>query len=273
MPRSYWQKRMTAVMLAAQHGQLAMVNFLLSRGGVDVSPLDADGVTALLHAVTLGDTALVQTLLGVENVTVTAAEPDYRGRTSLIQASFKNDLAIMDELLEAGAVDVNACMPNGMTALMTAAARGYGSGVRMLLKAAGIRVNATDARGYTALLHAVVGTQIACSVLLIEHSDVDVNCGDLKGVTPLMHVRSGCWITSTMDELLCSDAKGYPRWCHSSCPLASERPCVAVPLTLHEKRLHAHACVMSSPCRGCCRRVHSVTKSSQWSCWRLGPST
>ena len=177
-------------MLAAMYGHIAIVNFVLNKcGPVDLTPLDAKGVSSLLHAVTLGDVPLVQTLLGVEAVPSTIPEPDYGGRTALVQATFRNDLVIMEELLASGDVDVNAFMPNGMTAAMTAAAKGLAAALRMLLKVPGIRVNMTDTSGYSAFMHAVINNQLSTVFVLAENATTNVNLPDLRGCTPLMQVR------------------------------------------------------------------------------------
>ena len=105
---------------------------------------------SLVDAVRLGDRAAVQALLD-KHANPDVALPD--GSTALIWAAGRNDLAMADLLLSAGA-DVKAANEYGATALYAAAAANADAALIERLLAAGVDPNTPLASGETALMEA-----------------------------------------------------------------------------------------------------------------------
>jgi ankyrin repeat protein len=186
-PLFHLQYGLTALSGAAKYGKLELVSFLLTLDGILVHTRDKQGVSTLLHAVTMSDLPMVQRILEVDDVDV--AEADITGRTVLIQAAHRGETKIMAEAIGRGDdVNINGCNEQGMTALMTACAAGQLSAVRMLLEVPGIRVNQKDIHNLSALMHAVLKNKTAVILLLLSRPDVDVNTADLQGSTVFMQV-------------------------------------------------------------------------------------
>jgi len=105
---------------------------------------------SLVDAVRLGDRAAVQALLD-EHANPDVVLPD--GSTALMWAAGRNDLAMADLLLSAGA-DVKAANEYGATALYAAAAANADAALIERLLAAGVDPNTPLASGETALMEA-----------------------------------------------------------------------------------------------------------------------
>ena len=102
-------------------------------GGRDIDSRDAAGQTALMYAAENGQMDVVRYLIS-NGADVNAQAKDFflRG-TALIYATSSNRLDVIEYLIENGA-DVNATTKNKETALFYAAARGYKKAVEILLK-------------------------------------------------------------------------------------------------------------------------------------------
>ncbi len=85
---------------------------------------------------------------------------------------------------------MNFSLNNGMTALMTAAAKGAGQATKLLADTPGVKLNTRDLDGFTALMHAVVNGHLVPTVILTMNPGTDVNLPNLAGSTPLMQVRT-----------------------------------------------------------------------------------
>ena len=121
----------TALMQAAETGQLALVQALLEAGAAVDSQSDYNGYTALMSAAETGRLDIVQALLEA------GAALDFqnsRGYTALIFSASRGHLNIVQALLEAGAA-VDLQHSDGCTALMQAARNGHLNIVQALLEA------------------------------------------------------------------------------------------------------------------------------------------
>ena len=135
-----------------------------ARCGVDVNAAAPDGATALHWAVHRDDLTLVDLLLDA-GADVSAA--NRYGVQSIALAAENGNAATLERLLEAGA-DPNTSLPGGETALMTAARGGDTDGVRVLL-VNGADPNAKESlRGQTALMWAAARNNAAAIHILAE---------------------------------------------------------------------------------------------------------
>lgn len=118
---------------------------------------------------------------------------DQSGRTAAMIATYNNDLASFQVLIEAEA-DPSITNRYGGTALIPASEHGYVDVVRELLTQTSVNVNHVNQLGWTALLEAIILNdgnkgQKETIQLLIDHG-ADVNLSDRDGVSPLIHAKN-----------------------------------------------------------------------------------
>ena len=143
-------RRDAPLVAAVKAADIDTVRALVGDGAVDVNQAEPDGATALHWAVHRNDTALVDLLIAA-GADVSAA--NRYGVQPISLAAENGNAAILEALLDAGA-DPNAALPEGETVLMTAARTGDAASIRALL-VRGADPNARDRfRGQTALMWA-----------------------------------------------------------------------------------------------------------------------
>lgn len=136
-----------------------------------------DAQQNFMHAVLYGYRDLVERYMEEVNIN----HEDVTGRTALMFASDREDLAIATMLLKHTA-DPNKQTKSGKTALMFAAHKGNIPMMRELLHH-DADINAKDKRGRTALF--MVTTTQAMKFLLMQGADL--HCPDNMGNPPLLH--------------------------------------------------------------------------------------
>jgi ankyrin repeat protein len=154
---------------AASQGDAAAMRALLKQGA-DVNAAQGDGMTALHWAASRNDPAMAEMLIYAgANVRATTRLGGY---TPLHLAARYGHAEVMTPLVAAGA-DVNAPTATGATPLMLAAAAGSVQAVELLADR-GADVNARErARGQTALMFAAAnGRADVVSALLARGADV-----------------------------------------------------------------------------------------------------
>ena len=165
--------------IAACSGRVTTVRKLLeSSAGTVNEPCGEGGQFALMHAATLGHTAIVQALLEA------SASVDLLcngGRTALMWAARNGHTSAVLALLEASAsVDLRSNGQAGFTALMWAAWYGRTAIVRALLQASA-SVGLQSKLGYTALMIAARNGHTAIVQVLLQASasvDLRSNAGN-----------------------------------------------------------------------------------------------
>ncbi|GFT43189.1 kinase D-interacting substrate of 220 kDa [Nephila pilipes] len=201
----------TLLMVAAQHGQVAVVNELLAQGA-DVNAEDVDNWSALTNAAKCGFKEVVTKFIDH------GADIEHRDMgqwTPLMWASYKGHYYVVKILLEHAAmvnvVDKNHCTPliwaagrgfleiveallergakvyssdkYGTTPLVWACRKGYTEIVHLLLDA-GANVDTAGMFSWTPLLVATKGNYASIVNMLLEHKP-NVNAVDMDGCTAL----------------------------------------------------------------------------------------
>lgn len=155
---------------------------MLALGALLVRPDQADADQRLVQGAARGDIAAVRLLLR-ERVEINGADAD--GSTALHHAVWADDLAMTDELLKAGA-NVAATNVFRIAPIYIAAENGNTAIARRLLDA-GAEVNTTDGTGDTLLMAAVrSGNEDLVRLLVERGAHVNVSEPDL-GHTALMY--------------------------------------------------------------------------------------
>ncbi|RCI14274.1 hypothetical protein L249_6150 [Ophiocordyceps polyrhachis-furcata BCC 54312] len=193
----------TALLRAAELGQLDAVWMLLTRRDVDINLRRSDGHTALSLAVENHKGAIVKALLARNDVK-TRLESE-GGWDLLTLAVASGDVNIVKQLLHSDKVHVNSKGKQGKTALHYAVLSGSVALVKLLLEN-GLDVEETDASGRRPLHHAVEKGQEAIVRLLVDEGGADIEAEDRTLLTPLLcAIRNG---NATIVEFLLRKGAG-----------------------------------------------------------------
>lgn len=191
---------MTALHWAATLGNYEILTVLL-KSGADPNLADDEGYTALMQAAAKGFKSCVMAL--VENEKINVNQTNKSGYHALLLAcGGEGDLEIVKILLNLGS-DTGVSDEVGDTALIHAAARGYVTCVRALVEVEKINVNQTNKLGQPALLLACVeeGNKDVVKVLLDHGADPSI--ADNDGDTALMQAAANGY-TNCVKALMAS---------------------------------------------------------------------
>ena len=164
-------KRLTALMIAAQHGHLRPVHFLIKAGA---TPEDVNA--ALFSASEKGHVVVIEALLAAR---ADVNAQDAYGETPLRMAAQYNHAAAVRVLLEHGAT-----MIGNENALWRACSHGNADMLDALL-AAKAEVNLVNAVGHTPLMRAVSSGSIDAVKKLVLEANADVHPRNRDGDTAL----------------------------------------------------------------------------------------
>ncbi len=105
---------------------------------------------------------------------------------ALIEASYKNNIEVVELLLANKTINVNLQNKNGYTAVIYASRNGNIEIVKLLLKVEAINVNLQNKSGYTALILASWNGYIEVVKLLLNIEIININIQDNTGQTALV---------------------------------------------------------------------------------------
>lgn len=167
----------TALIRAAQDGQVESVKLLLQQKDIDISIRDNNNSTALMHAKREGHQEIVKLL---EDFIFTVAADD--------------DVKTLKTLLKNKNVDVNGygslCYLENTTLLDFAVSESSHEIIELLLKDSRINVNKKNKDdGTTPLITAIQSRHIDIVKMLLEHKDIDLSICDGSGMNALMHAK------------------------------------------------------------------------------------
>ena len=166
----------TALMHAVVSGNVAIIEELLDLAEIRVNVVDKNGYTALARAISYGDITTIKALLRDPRI----SDTDMRLLNFIVLYGNVDTIKTLLKFLQ---IDINAVDEHGNTALMGAVRSGNVALVEALLNAPGINVNA-DALvkyGYTALIIAARDGNLAIVKALLKDQRINVNavaCGD-----------------------------------------------------------------------------------------------
>jgi len=142
-------------------------------------------MSQLHHAIQEGNLEAARTIL--QNDPSLVHQPDERGFTPLVFATYSNQYAITRLLLEKGAL-VDAQDANGNTALMGVAFKGFTDLATLLIDEYNAELNTQNNSGATALSFAAMFGQEEMAQLLLEKG-ADAAIADQNGHTPARYAQ------------------------------------------------------------------------------------
>lgn len=172
---------------------------MLLASHLDINDTNNEGKTALMLACQTNNTAIVKTLLLHSNIAINQQDPT--GKTALILATQAKHPHIIDLLLAHQDIDINCQDHNGQTALMTAilnispkrAGLLYTTDEQILQKLLdhpACDINITDTRGFTALMIASSVQENAANTLaariLLNKQNINIHYKNRDGFTAAM---------------------------------------------------------------------------------------
>ncbi len=182
------EKGETALMLAAEKGQVDILSKLAARNAALLTQVDAVGNTALMHAARQGQKQSIETLLEI-GAEVNYVTPAIEGAATPLQAVLDvpdftaAHMNVVNELVRhnANVVEKNAA---GRSPLLFAAEHGRADAAALLIEK-GAEVNDSDHRGnFPLLLAACNGEKTLVTLLADKGADLKMTLPD--GQTPLM---------------------------------------------------------------------------------------
>ena len=175
---------------AVRNGDLITVKNEL-KNNKEVNIKDAHNETGIIIATDKNDIAMVQLLL--EHGADLNIASDKIDNTPIMIASVKGYTDIVQLLVEKSNPDMTILNGYGGTALIPACERGHVAVVKLLLEKTNVKVNHINRLGWTAMLEAIVlsdggKSQQQIVKLLLAHG-ADKNIADKNGITPLEHAQ------------------------------------------------------------------------------------
>ena len=165
----------------APESQITIVNALLAAGAC-IDKKNNNGETALMLAAKHGCVAVVDALLKVPMINVD--EKDSNGETALMRAAEGSHWHVVNILIDAGA-DINAKNNNGYTVLILAIEERWRDGAVKALITRGANLDAEDNDGDPPLIIAAWYGGLLAAETLLDYG-VDINTKDKNDNTALM---------------------------------------------------------------------------------------
>lgn len=177
--------KMNALLIAAQHGAITALKYLLEHKRVDVNLQDNNGDTALMLLVKQNNIAGVSCILQDKRVKINIR--NNLGRTALMQAAEDDNILIMREILLQTHCGLNLQDNNGYTALMHAVSANKIKAVMLLLGQLDIDSSCQSSAGNTALIIAAAYNFTDIVMQLLARPNNNINHKNLHGKTAIMY--------------------------------------------------------------------------------------
>jgi len=179
----------TALTLAAQNGNMNLLNTLLSHPDIDINTAvrteNMCDWTALMFACHAGNSAIVSRLVEEEELDINYQ--DQKGETAALLASYYGHTECVRVLAETGKVDWNARNKWGNTALYCALYWGHSYVVDIIIEIPGLNFNVRTVAGETLGQAAVTEGFVRSVESLASLEKFDCwNVPDKNGDTPVM---------------------------------------------------------------------------------------
>lgn len=160
----------SSLMVASQAGCEEVVDMLLDRDDILVNSQNSDGDTALILALKGSHITIVAWFLELKQVDVDARNNvgDSALHVACSRALDVTVVMMLDMFEDAGLIDVNSRNSDGRTPLMLASRYGHVWIMEALLAAERIQVNAQCNRGWTAMMYACWNGQVSALQMLLD---------------------------------------------------------------------------------------------------------
>ena len=175
---TFTYRGITPIYIAIQNNNSAMIDALIAAGANVNQP--TSGITPLMLSIRFGQSAIADKLIAAG---ADVNKSDNQGITPLMIAAQYEHPDIVEKLLAAQADVTKVWLPSGHTALMEAAKNGNLAIIGQLLKA-GANIDTVTKDGSTALMYAIQKNKTRAAVQLIN-AGADVNKQTPKKLTAL----------------------------------------------------------------------------------------
>jgi len=155
---------------------------------LDINVTDEDGMTALMHACSIGNYTFVHKIINHPHLDINKQAKN--GCTALIEAcdatDNENEVDVLKELLKHNNININLQDNVGNTALMHACHPNKIKLFKILLKRPDININSISLKYGSVLIKTCSMGYCGLALLLLKRNDIDVNIYDINGKTALM---------------------------------------------------------------------------------------
>lgn len=173
----------TVLMMTAQQGNSGILIALLAHPRLAVNQKDANGNTALSHAIHCGKTAAAIYILEYSTEPLDLDLVNWKGSSALMLAASTGQTEIVEKLLDKGA-DASIKDTQGGSAILRAVDGGHLDTVQTMLRHKNVDVHCLDDERRGLLHGAAVGGEVGILNVLLKEG-LNVNAIDEKGRTPL----------------------------------------------------------------------------------------
>ncbi|TFK19421.1 ankyrin, partial [Coprinopsis marcescibilis] len=167
------------------NGSTGAAEALLQILGININSVDNSGTTILMLALCHQDApSLIETISRLANASDINAK-DAEGWTALMHAVSRGSREVLKMLVAVEGIDYNCVDANGQTPLIMAAENGSAGTVELLLELEGININSRDKQGRTALAHAISNPWAYTFDTLLTADTISANYTTSEGLTYL----------------------------------------------------------------------------------------
>lgn len=184
--RQLQRSHQTALMVAVQGGNADIVDLLLAHDDLDINQKDANGDTALSHAIKADQTAIAMQLMNsdIQDRALDLNSTNWAGRSALILAASQGQSELVEKLMTMGADPSLQDGDGGGTAILRAISEGHVETVEKMFKHSKVNIHDLDDQNRGLLHGAAISGQGDILNTLIRKG-LDINALDNNGTAPL----------------------------------------------------------------------------------------